>query len=190
MLTQFVLERPQLQAGGCLLPDLVEFYLWLHTQLAYIVSYDKATELKIGQVVERAVERYSKDFGTHIKELYERVKGSETETVHPYVYSPSLFSFSLFPPSALYLSLRYSHISHSYFSGLQCLCGDHRSCHRCWSMCCSTSWKQVVYNSRQYAPPSLPVRLVIRTCRSVPLFNVPHHQIHQRKKKEMIGCTS
>ena len=75
MLTQFVLERPQLMAGGCLLPDLVEFYLWLHTQLAYIVSYDKAAELKIGQVVERAVERYSKDFGTHIKELYERVKG-------------------------------------------------------------------------------------------------------------------
>ena len=78
MLTQFVLERPQLQAGGRLLPDLVEFYLWLHTQLAYIVSYDKATELKIGQVVERAVERYSKDFGTHVKVLYERVKGSET----------------------------------------------------------------------------------------------------------------
>ena len=75
MLTQFVLERPQLQAGGRLLPDLMEFYLWLHAQLAYIVSYDKATELKIGQVVERAVERYSKDFGTHIKELYERVKG-------------------------------------------------------------------------------------------------------------------
>ena len=109
MLTQFVLERPQLQAGGRLLPDLVEFYLWLHTQLAYIVSYDKATELKIGQVVERAVERYSKDFGTHIKELYKRVKGSETETVHPYVYSTSLFSYSLFLPFALDLLLRYSH---------------------------------------------------------------------------------
>ena len=184
MLTQFVLERPQLQAGGRLLPDLVEFYLWLHTQLAYIVSYDKATELKIGQVVERAVERYSKDFGTYIKELYERVKGSETETVH-LTFIPLLFFLFL----SFDLSLRYSH---SYFSGLQCLCGDHRSCHRCWSMCCSTSWKQVVYNSRRYAPPSLPVRLVIRTCRSVPLplFNVPHHQIHQRKKKEMIGCTS
>eukprot|EP00731_Ephydatia_muelleri_P026790 Em0018g890a len=74
MLTQFALERPQLQAGERLLPDLVEFYLWLHTQLAYIVSYDKATELKIGQVVERAVERYSKDFGKHVKELYEMVK--------------------------------------------------------------------------------------------------------------------
>ena len=75
MLTQFVLERPKLLAGGRLLRDLVEFYLWLHTQLAYIVSYEMATELKIGQVVERAVERYSKDFGKHIKDLYERVKG-------------------------------------------------------------------------------------------------------------------
>ena len=75
MLTQFVLERPKLLAGGHLLPDLVEFYMWLHTQLAYIVSYDMATELKIGQVVDRAVERYSKDFGKHIQGLYERVKG-------------------------------------------------------------------------------------------------------------------
>ena len=75
MLTQFVLERPKLQAGEHLLPDLMEFYRWLHTQLAYIVSYDMATELKIGQVVERAVERYSKDFGKHVQDLYERVKG-------------------------------------------------------------------------------------------------------------------
>ena len=151
MLTQFVLERPQLQVGGRLLPDLVEFYLWLHTQLAYIVSYDKATELKIGQVVEQAVKRYSKDYGTHVKKLYERVKG-ETGTFHTYVYSlffvfslffrPSLtpFALSLFPTS------RYgTHII--LCRGLQYLCGDHRSCHRCWSMCCSTSWKQVVYNS-------------------------------------------
>ena len=75
ILTQFVLERPKLQAGEHLLPDLVEFYHWLHTQLAYIVSYDMAKELKIGQVVERVVERYSKDFRKHVKDLYERVKG-------------------------------------------------------------------------------------------------------------------
>ena len=58
MLTQFVLERPQLQAGGRLLPDLVEFYLWLHTQLAYIVSYDKATEPCGGASCKE-------DFGVH-----------------------------------------------------------------------------------------------------------------------------
>ena len=74
MLTQFVLERHKLQAGECLLPDLVEFYLWLHTQLAYVVSYDIANKLKIGQVIERAVERYSNEFGKHVKDLYERVK--------------------------------------------------------------------------------------------------------------------
>ena len=75
MLTQFVLERPQLEAGGHLLPDLVEFYMWLHTQLAYIVSYENATELTIGKVIERIIERYSNDFGKHLKDLYERVKG-------------------------------------------------------------------------------------------------------------------
>eukprot|EP00731_Ephydatia_muelleri_P021730 Em0014g321a len=74
MLTQFVLERPQLQAGGRLLPDLVEFYLWLHSQLAYIVSYDRAAELKIGTVVKQAVKRYSKDVRTRVERLYERVK--------------------------------------------------------------------------------------------------------------------
>ena len=33
LLHQFTLEWPRLQAGGLLLPDLVEFYQWLHTAL-------------------------------------------------------------------------------------------------------------------------------------------------------------
>lgn len=37
LLTRFVLEWPRLQAGGLLLPDLVEFYWWLHTTLGGLV---------------------------------------------------------------------------------------------------------------------------------------------------------
>ena len=107
MLTQFVLERPQLLAGGHLLPDLVEFYLWLHTQLAYIVSYDNATELKIGQVVERAVERYSKDYGKHVKDLYDRVKGKKSEggMFIRNLYTSSLCSFCSLSPASLHIQL-------------------------------------------------------------------------------------
>ena len=33
VLGRFVQEWPQLQAGGLLLPDLIEFHRWLHTVL-------------------------------------------------------------------------------------------------------------------------------------------------------------
>ena len=33
LLSRFSMEWPRLQAGGLLLPKLVEFYQWLHTQL-------------------------------------------------------------------------------------------------------------------------------------------------------------
>lgn len=79
ILTQLVLERPQLLAGESLLPDLVEFYRWMHNQLAYIVSKDRSAKLKIGQVIELAVARSSKEFGKHLKALYERVKGEDNK---------------------------------------------------------------------------------------------------------------
>ena len=69
------MQRAQLEAGGHLLPDLVEFYLWLHNQLAYVVSKDKAAELKVGQVIDKAVARYTTDLAKRVKDLYERVKG-------------------------------------------------------------------------------------------------------------------
>ena len=39
LLARFAQEWPQLQAGGLLLPDLVEFYQWLHTALSKPVSH-------------------------------------------------------------------------------------------------------------------------------------------------------
>ncbi len=58
-----------------LLPDLVEFYQWLHTALAHLVTYERATSLTIGRVVELARRRYSHEMGEHIQAVYLRLKG-------------------------------------------------------------------------------------------------------------------
>jgi len=57
-----------------LLPDLVEFYQWLHMALAHMVTYERATSLPIGRVVDLAVRRYSQEMGEYIRALYTRVK--------------------------------------------------------------------------------------------------------------------
>ena len=78
LLSRFALQWPRLQAGGELLPDLVELYQWLHTFLAHVVSYDMACKVKIKTVIERAVRRYSPDMGEHLRQLFERVKGEDS----------------------------------------------------------------------------------------------------------------
>ena len=43
--------------------------------LAHMVTYDRATSLPIGRVVDMAVRRYSREMGEYIRTLYNRVKG-------------------------------------------------------------------------------------------------------------------
>ena len=64
-----------LHVQGLLLPDLVEFYQWLHTALAHIVTYEQATTLPIGRVVNLAAKHYPRKMGDHLVALYERLKG-------------------------------------------------------------------------------------------------------------------
>ena len=105
LLGRFAQEWPQLQAGGQLLPDLVEFYQWLHTalgesaisspyssvdvsaiagkatpppnirSLAHLVTYEQATTLRIDRVVQLAARMYDKEMEEQLKALYHRVKG-------------------------------------------------------------------------------------------------------------------
>lgn len=103
LLGQFAQEWPWLQAGGQLLPDLVEFYQWLHTalgesasliaqlmcqlllekqlpplnihSLAHLVTHEQATTLPIGHVVELAAQMYDREMEEQFKALYNRVKG-------------------------------------------------------------------------------------------------------------------
>lgn len=90
LLSRFALEWRRLQAGGELLPDLVELYQWLHTDLAHIVSYEMACKVKIKSVIDRAVRKYSPDMGEHLRQLFAKVKGEKKPasfyniTVHIY----------------------------------------------------------------------------------------------------------
>lgn len=75
LLCSFSHQWRRLQAGGELLPDLVELYQWLHITLAHVVSYEKACKVTIKNVIDRAVRKYSPDMGEHLNQLFIRVKG-------------------------------------------------------------------------------------------------------------------
>jgi len=51
-LSCFVVEYPRLKIAGELLPGIVELYQWLHTELAYAVSYEEATTITLGRLAK------------------------------------------------------------------------------------------------------------------------------------------
>ena len=72
-LHQFTLEQKRLQVGGALLPDLVEFYKWIHTQLTHLVTYQRAKQISIGNVISLAAKRYSQELCDHLTNLFKRI---------------------------------------------------------------------------------------------------------------------
>ncbi len=76
ILSQFALEYPRLKAGGALLPDLIQLYWWIHTELAYRVSREYAQNHSIEEVLTKVDEKYP---GMEIFQLYERVRGTEQQ---------------------------------------------------------------------------------------------------------------
>lgn len=78
LLKQFMLNYDRFEVGEYLLPDIVEFYQWLHKHLAHIVTIEKATELPIHGVVNLAAKRMSKSGQCNQSErllaLYNRLK--------------------------------------------------------------------------------------------------------------------
>ena len=75
VLRKFIREKQRLRVGGLLLPDLVEFYVWLHQHLSHLVTKQQALELSVGDVVKRLTKRYSKDYAAYIRRLFARVQG-------------------------------------------------------------------------------------------------------------------
>ena len=73
-LTRFAMEWPLLKVGGDLLPDLVELYHWLHMNISHLITYDRASSLTIGHVIELVERNSNKEMGEHLRNLYERVK--------------------------------------------------------------------------------------------------------------------
>ena len=72
VLSKFALVYPRLKAGGALLPDLIEFYQWIHTELAYLVTYNYAQNHGLEEVITKADQKYE---GLDLCQLYERVQG-------------------------------------------------------------------------------------------------------------------
>ena len=83
VLHQFVQEEKKLQKGGALLPDLVEFYQWIHTELSYLVTYQKAEQISIGKILSLSSKRYSQKYFDHLTDLFKRVKSEGNH--HNYV---------------------------------------------------------------------------------------------------------
>ena len=74
VLYQFVLRRPLFNAGGKLLPDLVDFYRWLHDEMAYAVTSDDAQKLSIESAISTVIKTYSPSMRDHRRHQFDRVK--------------------------------------------------------------------------------------------------------------------
>ena len=72
VLSRFALMYPRLKAGGALLPDLIEFYQWIHRELAYLVTEKYAQRHGLEEVITKADQKYEE---IDLFQLYERVKG-------------------------------------------------------------------------------------------------------------------
>lgn len=65
----------RLNAGGILLPSLIEFYQWLITDLSHVLTKEDAEKMSISEAVSMAAEKYSSDIEAHYIKLYEDVQG-------------------------------------------------------------------------------------------------------------------
>lgn len=74
LLSNIAMNWQQLQVGGALLPDLVEFYAWLHKNLAHMLTFERASTICIGRVISLIEKNRGPDLGKHIRSLYESVK--------------------------------------------------------------------------------------------------------------------
>ena len=71
----FTFGYKRLQLGGALLPNLVEFYQWIHTHLLHLVTYEIAKQITIGKIVSLSAERYPQEVCTHLTLLLKRIIG-------------------------------------------------------------------------------------------------------------------
>ena len=94
-LHQFTQEQKRLQVGGALLPDLVEFYKWIHTQLSHLVTYQRAKQITIGHVINLTAKRYSQELCDHLTNLFKRIISKSM--LHNHLYILGHWASSGFP---------------------------------------------------------------------------------------------
>ena len=65
----------RLKAGGILLPSLIEFYQWIHTDFAHVITRKNAASTICSDAIEEAASKYPEHIEQHYKRLYEKVQG-------------------------------------------------------------------------------------------------------------------
>ena len=85
-LYQFILHRARLNAGGKLLPELVQFYRWIHNELNYTVTFDdaKSNKVTVKKMLDLYLERH------YLGEEKERIVGMFESVAGIYISKSSL----------------------------------------------------------------------------------------------------
>jgi len=75
VLFKFVCKMPEIQTILPFLPDFMEFYQWLHRDLAGVLTPEGAERITIKKLVDR-MSRHNGEGGSKLMSLYKRVKGN------------------------------------------------------------------------------------------------------------------
>ena len=75
MVSLFTFHYRRLKAAGKLLPNLIKFYKWLHSDLAYRITKREAQGISLSDAVLTAAKRYPRDIDEKYQKLYTDVEG-------------------------------------------------------------------------------------------------------------------
>ena len=74
-LYQFLLRRPELNAGIRLLPLLFEFYRWMCIHLSFLVNREQSTQLSIGKTLESFLGKNYQGFKDQVMSKFHQLIG-------------------------------------------------------------------------------------------------------------------
>ena len=61
-----------------MLPELVEFYQWIHQELGHVITHEDASKITLRRAVRVLAKSYSPEEGDRLIGLYNRLKGTDT----------------------------------------------------------------------------------------------------------------
>ena len=74
VLSKFISKQSEVEGTLPFLTDFMEFYQWLHKDLAGLLTPEKADKLSIKKLVDQMSRHYSGESGRKMMSLYQRVK--------------------------------------------------------------------------------------------------------------------
>ena len=75
VLFKYFAEKERLRVGGLLLPQLIEFYMWLTEDVCHLLTIEQASSKPIAELVTKIADSYAEEKAEHIKKLFENVRG-------------------------------------------------------------------------------------------------------------------